>query len=202
MEMKKALKLGFMTFALTTATLIAGCASDGSSESAYIVTNASGFQEGATMVAKVNLHPDMGQGKLYSLNYQQPGLIPMCSEVVIKDIDDKAIEFTYNGRTFAYLWEKHTRKAGESLAKNFNEFFGDSCDQAAVARLSKIDQDGIKSGIPKIGMSKQGILFAMGRPPIHANPNLESNTWMYWLNKFKRQAIEFDQNGIVKEVRL
>ncbi|WP_016956399.1 outer membrane protein assembly factor BamE domain-containing protein [Catenovulum agarivorans] len=202
--MKNVLKLGLTALVLSSSAWLAGCASDGSSESASIVTNAGpgGFYEGATMVAKVNLHPDTSRGKLYSLNYQQPGLIPMCAEVVIKDIDEKAIEFTYFGQTYTYLWEKHTRKAGESLAENFNEFFGESCDQAAVAKLSKIDQDGIKSGIPKVGMSKQGILFAMGRPPIHANPNLDSNTWMYWLNKFKRQAIEFNDQGIVTEVRL
>ncbi|EWH10602.1 lipoprotein [Catenovulum agarivorans DS-2] len=202
--MKQALKAGLTTIALAAGALLAGCASDGSSESASIVTNATpgSFHVGATMVAKVNLHPDTSRARLYSLNYQQPGLIPMCSEVVIKDIDDKEIEFTYYGQTYSYLWEKHTRKAGESLAENFNEFFGESCDKAAVSKLSAIDQEGIKSGIPKVGMSKQGILFAMGRPPIHANPNLDANTWMYWLNKFKRQAIEFNDKGIVTKVRL
>jgi outer membrane protein assembly factor BamE (lipoprotein component of BamABCDE complex) len=51
-------------------------------------------------------------------------------------------------------------------------------------------------------MTRQGLIYAMGRPPIHANPNLDSDTWMYWLNRFKRQAIDFDDNGLVEEIRL
>ena len=154
------------------------------------------------MVALVNLHPDSNRKRLYAINYQLPSMLPMCSKIVIEDIGKKEIEFTYQGVEYSYLWDKHTKNAGESLAENFKQFFGDKCDQAKVDGLSELDQAGVKSGIPKVGMSKTGILFAMGRPPIHATPSLESNTWMYWLNKWKRQAIEFDEKGMVKEVRL
>ena len=167
-----------------------------------IAEDKTGFKEGATMVALVNLHPDSNRKRLYAINYQLPSLVPMCSKVVIEDIGKKEIEFSYEGVTYSYLWDKHTKNAGESLAENFKHFFGQKCDQAKVATLSEVDQAGVKSGIPKVGMSKEGILFAMGRPPIHATPSLESNTWMYWLNKWKRQAIEFDEKGKVKEVRL
>ena len=50
-------------------------------------------------------------------------------------------------------------------------------------------------------MTKEGILFTMGRPPIHANPSLDTNTWMYWANKWGRKAIDFDDKGIVKAIR-
>lgn len=161
-----------------------------------------GFKEGATMVSLVNLHPDPKRKRLYAINYQLPSLVPMCSEVVIEDIGKKEIEISYQGVTYSYLWDKHTKNAGESLADNFKQFFGKKCDQAKVDSLSQLDKKGIESGKPSIGMSKEGVFFAMGRPPIHATDSLESNTWMYWLNKWKRQAIEFDEQGKVKEVRL
>lgn len=168
-----------------------------------LASDESALKEGGKMVTLVNLHPDMKRARLYALNYQiATGLIPMCAEVTIEDIGKKEIEFEYKGRTFSYRWDKHTRKAGQSLNENFLQFFGTKCDQKKVKSLSEIDQKGIKDGRPREGMTKDGIMFAMGRPPIHATRDLESNTWMYWLNKFKRQAIEFDDNGIVKQVRL
>jgi hypothetical protein len=50
-------------------------------------------------------------------------------------------------------------------------------------------------------MSKEGILFAMGRPPQHANPTLDSSSWLYWQNRFGKTAIEFDGKGKVSSIR-
>ncbi|WP_339724020.1 outer membrane protein assembly factor BamE [uncultured Paraglaciecola sp.] len=161
----------------------------------------SGFKEGATMVAKVNLHPDQKRKVLYALNYQLPSILPMCAKVKIEDIGKKEIEFVYQGITYRYLWDKHTKKAGQSLEENFKQYFGTSCEDAKVANLSQADQDGIKSGQPQVGMTKEGILFTMGRPPIHATPTLETNTWMYWSNKWVRKAIDFDDKGVVTQIR-
>jgi hypothetical protein len=166
-----------------------------------IAQEKSGFKENATMVTKVNLHPDQKRRVLYALNYQLPSLIPMCATVKIDDISKKEIEFVYEGKTYTYVWDKHTKKAGQSLEENFKQYFGTSCDKAKVASLSQTDQNGIKSGKPTVGMTKDGILFTMGRPPIHATPSLESNTWMYWSNKWTRRAIDFDEKGVVSQVR-
>ena len=178
-------------------TITLGCSSTSDTGSV------NGFNEGATLMTLVNLHPDPKRKVLYAVNYQLDGnMIPMCSEVKIEDINDKEIEFIYNGITYTYLWDKHTRKAGESLMQNISHFIGLQCDKNKAMSLSKLDQDGIKSGKPSVGMTKEGVLLAMGRPPIHATPSLDSSTWMYWINKFKKQAIDFDENGVVKEVRL
>lgn len=195
MNVKQTIKL--ISGTAIAATFLAACSSTGSSSSA-----ASGLTEGSTMVALVNIHADAGKGRMYALNYQLPMLIPVCSEVTLKDVGEKEIELEYKGRTYSYEWDKHTRGAGVSLAQNFKEYFGAQCDQQKIDSLSKVDKEGIRSGQPKIGMSKTGIQFAMGKPPVHATPSLESNTWMYWLNRWKRQAIEFDENGKVKEIRL
>ncbi|MDU0353047.1 outer membrane protein assembly factor BamE [Paraglaciecola aquimarina] len=193
----KARKLLTVMAAISAVTM--GCSSTSSSGDA----NNYGIQEGATMVTLVNLHPDHKRKVLYAVNYQLAGsIIPMCTEVKIEDVGNKEIEFNYNGVTYTYLWDKHTRNAGESLLKNVSNFIGPACDKNKVASLSALDQAGIKSGKPSVGMTKDGVLFAMGRPPIHANPSLEGATWMYWLNKFKKQAIEFDANGKVTEIRL
>ncbi|WP_158972344.1 outer membrane protein assembly factor BamE [Paraglaciecola sp. L3A3] len=190
-----------LTLVAVISTVTMGCSSTSDSSSAAV--SIPGFQEGATMVTLVNMHPDPKRKILYAVNYQLAGgMIPMCAEVKIEDIGSKEIEFNYNGMTYTYLWDKHTRNAGESLMQNISNFIGPKCDKNKVSSLSAKDQAGIQSGKPSVGMTKEGILFAMGRPPIHANPSLDGSTWMYWLNKFKKQAIDFDNNGKVKEVRL
>tara|TARA_R110000868_G_scaffold171111_1_gene406756 strand:+ start:1905 stop:2489 length:585 start_codon:yes stop_codon:yes gene_type:complete len=194
------MKLPIKAMSLRTIMLAIGTVAMGSSL-VVAAEEKSGFQEDATMVALVNLHPDQKRKVLYALNYQLPTVLPMCAKVKIEDIGKKEIEFIYEGVTYSYVWDKHTKKAGQSLEQNFKQYFGTSCDNAKVASLSQADQNGIKSGQPKVGMTKEGILFTMGRPPIHANPTLDGNTWMYWSNKWTRRAIDFDDNGIVTQIR-
>jgi hypothetical protein len=194
------MKLPFQSMLLRTATLAVFTLTTSYSLVATAEQSV-GFKEGSTMVALVNLHPDMKRKVLYAMNYQLPELLPMCAEVKIDDIGSKEIEFIYNGVTYSYVWDKHTKGAGQSLEENFKQYFGNKCDQEKVNSLSQVDQDGIKSGVPRIGMTKEGIMFAMGRPPIHANPSLDTSTWMYWANKWGRKAIDFDDEGIVKQIR-
>ena len=159
------------------------------------------IQNGDKLQTLTNLHPDSQNRRLYAINYQQPGLIPMCAEVLVKKIKTKVMIFEYQGLEYEYVWDGHTKKAGISLQNNLNNYFGKKCDAAAVKKLSKIDQEGIRTGQAKIGMSKKGITFAMGRPPFHANPDLNVSTWMYWRNKFARQAIDFDAQGKLVNIR-
>ncbi|GAC17088.1 outer membrane protein assembly factor BamE domain-containing protein [Paraglaciecola arctica] len=194
------MKLPIKAISLRTIMLAIGTMAIGNS----LVVNAeekSGFKEDATMVALVNLHPDKKRKVLYALNYQLPSMIPMCATVKIEDISKKEIEFVYEGMTYRYLWDKHTKNAGQSLEQNFKQYFGSNCNKAKVASLSPTDQNGIKSGQPKVGMTKEGILFTMGRPPIHATASLDGNTWMYWSNKWARKAIDFNEKGVVTQIR-
>ncbi|MBU2871631.1 outer membrane protein assembly factor BamE [Colwellia sp. E2M01] len=158
------------------------------------------FTEGAKVVALVNIHADYANNRLYALNYQMSNLIPMCSEFVIKDIDDKEIEISYQGKTYNYLWDKHTRSAGQSLEQNFKTFFGERCDSDKVAQLSAIDQEGIEKGTPLLGMSKEGITYAMGKPPMHATPSLDNNSWTYWVNRWSRNILKFDNEGKLESI--
>lgn len=67
--------------------------------------------------------------------------------------------------------------------------------------LSSTDRQGIKEGKAKKGMSKDGVRMALGYPAAHRTPSLKNNTWIYWLNRFKTMAVEFDDSGKVKNTR-
>jgi len=149
----------------------------------------------------VNLHPDQENDRLYSVNYQLPGLIPVCSEVKITKLSKKKMIFTLvsSGREYQYLWHKKANRGG--LNENIALFFGKDCPADEIPTLSEIDQKGIKKGIAYEGMSRRGILIAMGYPPPHVTPDLDMDTWMFWMNKFNRTAIDFGEDGLVEEIR-
>lgn len=159
------------------------------------------FKEGDKLQTLVNVHGDFTRKKLYAFNYQLADMIPVCSEVTVNSISEKNIVISYKGQQYNYTWDKYTKKAGQSLAENFDLYFGKSCDKAAMKKLSKLDQKGIKEGQAKVGMSKQGVIFAMGYPPIHATPSTKENYWLYWRNRFGKRGIQFSDKGKVKLIK-
>ena len=184
--------LKYLASGIAGLALLSGCAA---------IDYGDGIREGATVSTLVNIHADSASGKMYALNYQFRTLIPMCSQVTITEIGAKEIWLTFKGKRYVYLWDKHTRRAGVSLVDNFKSFFGPSCDTNTVAGLSDVDKKGIKKGRALRGMSKAGVEFAMGRPPVHYTPSLESDSWMYWLSRNNRQEIIFGDDGLVKKIR-
>jgi len=169
-----------------------------------LVASPSAFAEikkGDKLQTLSNLHPDMGHRLTYTINYQLPGLIPVCSEVVVKSIGKSEMEFEYSGLVYTMEYEKYTKGAGVAFPIALAYYFGPTCDQAKLKAFGKVDKDGIVSGQPRVGMTKDGILFAMGRPPVHATPNLEANYWLYWKNRYGKTAIIFDENGKVTEIK-
>jgi len=190
-----------LTAILATAA-ITGCGSTSPSSASTQASNKLGITEGATVYTLVNLHADAANNRLHAMNYQLTKLMPICSEFVITDIETKVIELTHKGADYTYLWDKYTRNAGQSLNDNFAQFFGKSCDEAKakVSTLSLLDQKGIQRGKPIVGMTKEGVLLAMGRPPIHATPELENDLWTYWVNRWARNVLEFDDLGKLKHI--
>ncbi len=148
----------------------------------------------------VNLHPDEQNSRMYAVNYQLPNLLPLCSEVKLNKLNRKKLEFLVveTGKSYTYLYHK---AAAEPFEKHLLLFFGTQCNKKAVAKLSKKDREGIKIGRAMIGMTKKGVLYAMGNPPRHVNPSLEAREWIYWRNRFKRTAISFDNKGKVTGIK-
>ncbi len=167
-----------------------------------IAAHAQSFEKGATLVLLSNMHYEPGRAELFTLNYQLPALMPMCDQITVVKKSKKKMVFTWKSVEHVIAYDKHTKKAGQSFEAALSTYFGTECDSDKVSTMSELDRQGIRKGLPLAGMTRQGILYAMGRPPVHANPDLESSTWMYWLNRFKRQAIDFDDNGRVEDIRL
>lgn len=189
------MKLPYKVLALTA--LISTLSACSSNKAAH----QSSIKAGDQLQALVNVHGDFARKRLYSLNYQLSDVIPVCSNITVDKVSSKQITITYQGQKLNYLWDGHTKKAGQSLIENFELYFGKSCDKEAINKLSATDKEGITEGKAKIGMSKQGVIFAMGYPPIHATPTLDNDYWLYWRNRFAKRGIQFSPDDKVSNIK-
>jgi len=167
----------------------------------YEVMDNSGqsMMNSAGVYTQVNLHPDMKRSRLYTVNYQMDGLIPLCSEVVLLTASKKVLKFKDKSTNQVFSFYYHG-SAGEPLMDYLTKFFGRDCKTSDVEKLSAIDQQGIKKGIAIKGMSRKGVIFAMGYPPPHKTPSLESDSWTFWVNRFGTMRVVFDKKGLVSEI--
>jgi hypothetical protein len=145
----------------------------------------------------VNLHAD--GDRLTSLNYQTPGLIPLCSKVRIVDENRKGITLVVEstGRQYVYQREKHLRN---DFHDHLDCYFGTTCNTTDVETLSEIDQQGIRAGRALPGMSKQGVVYAIGYPPDHSTASTAADTWIYWASRWNKFVVHF-RDGFVSQVR-
>ena len=73
-----------------------------------------------------------------------------------------------------------------------------SPSKASLSGLSETDKKGIQQGKAYRGMTKKGVRIALGYPAVHRTPSLDSDTWIYWTNRFRAIAVEFDDQGRVR----
>ncbi|MGH1471482.1 MAG: hypothetical protein ACRBCS_09825 [Cellvibrionaceae bacterium] len=147
----------------------------------------------------VNLHPDEERRRLYTVNYQLPAVLPVCTEVKLTKLKRKTLIFqvpSRSNREYQYL--KH-KSLPEDFGDHLSQIFGKTCPKAKIAKMSKKDQDGIKAGKPLVGMTKAGVIIAMGPPPTHVTYSTDLDEWMYWQNRFGRLRVEFS-NGKVSKI--
>lgn len=147
----------------------------------------------------VNLHPDETNQRLYSMNYQQRGLIPLCSQASILSVDQTQMRFVVHetGREYSYIFHERTYEAPEV---NLQLYFGPECNPPPPSSFTPLEQEGIRAGKVVPGMSKRAVILAMGYPPRHATPTLEQDQWQYWSSRFDRVIVNF-KDGRVDSVK-
>jgi hypothetical protein len=151
------------------------------------------------VVTLTNLHPDERRSRLFAVNYQQEGLIPVCSAVALLDRNGKRLVFSVKATGKQYEYYHHEKAAAEPFPDHLARYFGTQCPRDEIAKLPALDRRGIEQGKALVGMSKRGVVLAMGYPPPHLTPSLDADRWLYWTNRMNRVAVTF-QNGRVSGI--
>jgi outer membrane protein assembly factor BamE (lipoprotein component of BamABCDE complex) len=171
--------------------------------SGFLVTSA--LAAGQVRYTKYNIHTQSKGNRLNAsyANYVRPGaghyIIPAGTEITILDRSRKEIVFRINGdgRTVHFQYHEPRMQMG------VNEYIEEitSPKPVSLKNLSALDRKGVKQGEALVGMTRKGVMTALGYPATHKTPSPESPTWIYWTNRFGTLAVEFDKKGIVVAVR-
>ncbi|MCG8667981.1 MAG: hypothetical protein MI867_01085 [Pseudomonadales bacterium] len=183
-----------ISFVLVILVGLAGCAGPQALESrGKSLINADG------VVTLLNLHPDMTSPPRFSaVNWIRPALLPMCTSVTILEVTKKVAKIKNNETGVVYNYFYH-KAAAEPFSDHLKRYFGTECKSDRVAKLSKIDRQGIEKGKALKGMTKEGVIFALGYPARHVTPSTEADTWKYWKGRFDTMNIYFE-NGKVSQI--
>ena len=165
---------------------------------------AQGASSGPTKYLKNNIHAyDNGRDiKASYANWTHPGeghlLIPVNTPIEIEKWRNGFCFISKDTGKKVYF-EFHKKRMGMSV----EDYIGliTSPEPVSLSSFSETDLEGISEGKARVGMTKTGVMTALGYPAAHKTPSLVANTWIYWRNRFKTMAVEFDGNGIVQEIR-
>ena len=133
------------------------------------------------------------------------GLISWGSEVKIIKIQRNYLSFRdmKTGLVWNYWFSGRTRRS-VSLKGHLRRVFIKDIEvlRRKVAGVSELDRDGIYEGRALVGMSRAGVLVAIGYPPEFANSKdiMQVRDWHYWLSRFDKITISFNRQGVVARI--
>jgi len=156
--------------------------------------------------SRINIHTqkkDSNTAKASYANYTRPGaghvIVPAGTKIAITDKARKSFTFTYDDGKQEVIFEYHEPRMGMSLDEYLDKIT--SAEPVSQSGLSELDRKGVAEGKALVGMSRDGVMTALGYPATHKTPSLQAKTWIYWTNRFGTVAVDFDDQGIVKAVR-
>lgn len=132
-------------------------------------------QPGQTLYLQTNLRAT-SRGVVSSvLGWRGTDVVPVCTPVRVTEIESRRILFedAETGERFQYVLHRSTRLGVE---EHFARYFGTSC----APEVDAADLRGIEEGLVEVGMTRAGVLVALGYPPEHRTPSLTDATWTYW----------------------
>lgn len=109
--------------------------------------------------------------------------------MLITEVNTKReIVFEYNA--------KHMGMSEEQYVKLIT-----SPQPVSLDGFSELDKKGIAAGEAYVGMTRKGVMTALGYPATYLTSSIDNKIWTYCANRFNRILVEFDDSGIVKDVR-
>jgi hypothetical protein len=140
--------------------------------------------------------------KILSTNYHRGTILPAGTKVTVDEVKGKKIRFTAgNGQEFEITFVKKHSSDEIDIWAHFRRYFSTKNPLGKggpYGRFSDKEKRNIKTGEIQVGMSKEAVLMAYGYPPAHRTPSLESDQWVYWIDRFVNRPVVF-RNGRVSQ---
>ncbi len=139
------------------------------------------------------------EGKVSWVNYLKGTMIPIGTKIEITDVSDDEIEFKNVATGQEYSFENEKDKSGMTTAALFERFVSKTPDDK-LSKLDQKEQKKVKGAEIQKGMTKTAVLLAIGPPPPHETPSLDSSTWTYWKSRLDKMKVSFDDDDKVATI--
>jgi len=134
-------------------------------------------------------------GEVSPMNYERWQRLPVCTAVKVRRVGTwSAAVTTLESRRD--LLVQYNLEPGERRPY-LRKLFGKRCPRDELDSLSDIDREGIRRGKALEGMTRKGVIVAIGYPPAHWTPNLRRSSWIYLHNRYNRFEVEFVDDLVV-----
>jgi len=154
---------------------------------------------------KYNVHTQVDRANVLKgsyANYTNPGdghtIIPAGTKINITKKSRRGFFFSHEFSGQEAFVEYHQKNMGMDMDTYIDLITSSS--PINLSKFSATDQKGIKEGKAILGMTREGIMTALGYPASHRTPNLESSRWIYWQNRFRTLAIDFGADDKVSSI--
>src|SRR5574341_236401 len=175
--------------------------------------------DGKTFYTTANIwyeRPDL----IESTNYHTGAILPVGTKVKIKEVNDGKSPGSRNAldrdwemfirfaddrdRTYKMIFLSRHAGPGMSVWDYFKQYFSENDPMAEGGSFNSLtadEQKSVKTGEIASGLSKKAVIMAYGYPPGHRTPSLDSDTWVYWVNRFKTRAVNFSDDKVTGELQ-
>jgi hypothetical protein len=180
--------------------LLSGCAPSVRGSKAKLAIP--GITAESPVYTLTNLHPDDPRPLLWSKNFLRAGLIPVCTQVAVVRSHRTAIWFRVPGSDVEYRYQYVKSATTSPFRDNLARVFGPRCPREEIDKLGEVDRRHIEAGTVGPGMTKAGVVFAIGHPPEFKTPDLDADTWTYWRSRVRSFDVVFGKDGKVESGEL
>lgn len=146
--------------------------------------------EGKTYFTRYNFWVE--KERHVTTNYSRGEMIPINTRATVESIGSKKMILNIDGRRITVVnVRKHTQRDTAEIASEMLSPI--SINMADIPESIRGD---VKSGILRLGMTKEQALMTRGYPPRHKTPTIKASTWVYWSSKFVQLTIVFENGKI------
>lgn len=138
-------------------------------------------------------HPE----KIYSTNYHAGKIIPAGTEIEVLSIKKGKVRFNIKAKETVFLYTYVKKHSSLSFDEEFSRIFSAENNFAeASKKFSGKEKKAVEEGKIVEGMSRKAVLAAYGYPPSHTTPDLEDDTWMYWIKRMTTRQVVFEDGKV------
>lgn len=149
-----------------------------------------------TLYTCCNIHYE--SSNVSDANYYIGGTIPFGSTVQVEKADRGTLTIKTGAQELS-LAHRYGNQV-ETFEQYVDKLLVSEDPKLKAASYSLAVQGAIKEGRVELGMTREQVLMSLGYPPAHRTPNLTSNEWMYWYNRWVTYRVQFGEDGKVSQI--